>query len=166
MYYILKGYDYWLSVGTMGASCHYPIRLPKIVRVPEQARKLVEAAKGSRSETLLVVALTTGMRRGELLGLKWQENDLVFCNIYGNFLHPYRLYVMFNKMLEDAGVPRIRFHDLRHSAATILLSMGINIKVVQEILGHSRISMTLDIYSHVLPGMQEDAAEKISRLLY
>jgi integrase len=58
----------------------------------------------------------------------------------------------------------IRFHDLRHSAAMILLSMGVNVKVVQEILGHSRISMTLDTYSHVLPGMQEEAVEKISSL--
>ena len=58
----------------------------------------------------------------------------------------------------------MRFHDLWHSAATILLSMGVNIKVVREILGHSRINMTLSVYSHVLPGMQEDAAEKISGL--
>ncbi len=71
---------------------------------------------------------------------------------------------MFNKVLEDAGIARIRFHDLRHSAATILLSMGVNIKVVQEILGHSRVDMTLDVYSHVLPGMQEDAAVKMSKL--
>ncbi|MGZ3645675.1 MAG: tyrosine-type recombinase/integrase, partial [Ktedonobacteraceae bacterium] len=66
--------------------------------------------------------------------------------------------------LEEAGVQNIRFHDLRHSAATILLSMGVNVKVVQEMLGHSRISMTLDTYSHVLPGMQEEAVEKISGL--
>jgi len=71
---------------------------------------------------------------------------------------------MFNKVLEDAGIARIRFHDLRHSGATILLSMGVNIKVVQEILGHSRVDMTLDVYSHVLPGMQEDAAVKMSKL--
>ncbi|HEX6479072.1 MAG TPA: tyrosine-type recombinase/integrase [Ktedonobacteraceae bacterium] len=58
----------------------------------------------------------------------------------------------------------MRFHDLRHSAATILPSMGINIKVVQEMLGHSRISTTLGVYSHVLPGMQEEAAEKIGDL--
>jgi len=97
-------------------------------------------------------------------GPKWQENDLIFCNLYRNFLHPYRLYLMFNKVLDEAGIPRLRFHDLRHSAATILLSMGINVKVVQEILGRSRVSMTLDIYSHVLPGMQEDAAVKMSKL--
>ena len=67
-------------------------------------------------------------------------------------------------MLEEARALRVRFHDLLHSAATILLSMGVNVKVVQEILGHSRVGMTLEIYSHVLPGMQEDAAEKVSRL--
>ena len=71
---------------------------------------------------------------------------------------------MFNKVLADAGVPHVRFHDLRHSAATILLSMGVNVKIVQEMLGHSRVGMTLDVYSHVLPGMQEDAAERISKL--
>ncbi|MGZ3611089.1 MAG: site-specific integrase, partial [Ktedonobacteraceae bacterium] len=97
-------------------------------------------------------------------GTKWIENDLVFCNAYGNFLHPARLYMMFHKVLAEADVQNIRFHDLRHSAATILLSMGVNVKVVQEMLGHSRISMTLDTYSHVLPGMQEEAVEKISGL--
>lgn len=71
---------------------------------------------------------------------------------------------MFNKMLDEAEIPRLRFHDLRHSAATILLSMGVNVNVVQEILGHSRVSMTLEVYSHVLPGMQEDAAVKMSKL--
>ncbi|MGZ3626551.1 MAG: site-specific integrase [Ktedonobacteraceae bacterium] len=91
-------------------------------------------------------------------GSKWTENDLVFCNV----LHPARLYLMFQRVLEEAGVPHIRFHDLRHSAATILLSMGVHVKVVQEMLGHSRISMTLDTYSHVLPGMQEAAVEKLS----
>lgn len=61
----------------------------------------------------------------------------------------------FNKVLKGAGLPHIRFHDLRHSAATILLSWGTHPKVVQEILGHSQISMTLHTYSHVLPSMQE-----------
>jgi integrase len=56
-----------------------------------------------------------------------------------------------------AGLPAIRFHDLRHSAATFLLSLGVHPKVVQEMLGHTQISMTMDIYAHVLPGMQQDA---------
>jgi integrase len=67
-------------------------------------------------------------------------------------------------VLKDAGLPDVRFHDLRHSAATILLSMGVHPKVVQEILGHSQISMTLDTYSHVLPSMQQEAMDKLDDL--
>jgi len=65
----------------------------------------------------------------------------------------------FQKVLERVGLPHLRFHDLRHSAATILLTMGVHPKVVQELLGHSQISMTMDIYSHVLPSMQKDAMD-------
>ena len=61
-------------------------------------------------------------------------------------------------------LPIIRFHDLRHTAATIMLSQGVHPKIVQERLGHSTISMTLDTYSHVLPTMQKEAAEKLDRL--
>ena len=66
----------------------------------------------------------------------------------------------FQKLLKEAGLPHLRFHDLRHSAATILLSMGVHAKVVQELLGHSNISMTMDIYSHVVPSLQKDAMDK------
>ncbi len=89
----------------------------------------------------------------------------MFCNVSGNFLHPFRLYTPFDKVLVDAGLPHMHFHDLRHSAATILLAMGVNIKVVQEILGHSQVNMTLGIYSHVLPGMQEEAMGRMNDLL-
>ncbi len=68
-------------------------------------------------------------------------------------------------LLERAGLPHMRFHDLRHSCASLLLAEGVHPKVVQEMLGHSSISVTLDIYSHVLPSMQADAAEKMDRLL-
>jgi integrase len=57
----------------------------------------------------------------------------------------------------------MRFHDLRHSAATILLSMGVNVKVIQELLGHANISITLDIYSHVTPAMQHEAMKDLDR---
>ena len=67
-------------------------------------------------------------------------------------------------LLKAAGLPRIRFHDLRHSAATILLSMGVHPKVVQELLGHSSISMTIDTYSHILPSMQQEAMHKLDDL--
>jgi integrase len=65
--------------------------------------------------------------------------------------------------LERAGLPRICFHDLRHTAATILLAQGVHPKVVQEMLGHSTITMTMDIYSHVTPTMQEEAAAKMEK---
>lgn len=68
-------------------------------------------------------------------------------------------------MLEQAGLQRLRFHDLRHTAATLLLAEGIHPKVVQEMLGHSTISLTLDTYSHVIPDLQREAAEKMQALL-
>ena len=68
-------------------------------------------------------------------------------------------------MLKKAGLPDIRFHDLRHSAATMLLAMKAHPKVVQELLGHNQISMTMDIYSHVLPTMQEEAMDKMNDAL-
>ena len=71
----------------------------------------------------------------------------------------------FRPLLERAALPRIRFHDLRHTHATLLLTQGVNPKVVQERLGHSQIGITLDTYSHVVPTLQRDAAEKIDGLL-
>ena len=62
-------------------------------------------------------------------------------------------------------MPDIRFHDLRHTAATLLLQQGVNPKVVQERLGHSDVTLTLNTYSHVMPSMQDDAAEKLDQLL-
>jgi integrase len=97
-------------------------------------------------------------------GSSWQDRNLVFCNRRGGFLFPDRLLQKFYRVLEDAGLPRMRFHDLRHSAATILLSMGVNIKVVQEILGHSQVSLTLRKYGHVLPTMQQEAMNKMDEL--
>ena len=61
-------------------------------------------------------------------------------------------------LLKRAGLPRVRFHDLRHTCATLLLSKNVNPKVVSEMLGHATIAITLDTYSHVLPTMQESAA--------
>ena len=72
----------------------------------------------------------------------------------------------FHRVVERSGVPKIRFHDLRHTAATLLLGARVNPKVVSEMLGHSAISITLDIYAHVLPDMQQDAATTMQGLLF
>ena len=90
----------------------------------------------------------------------WVERDLVFTTAQGNYIALTTLRRAFNSILKKAGLPHMRFHDLRHSAATILLSRGTHPKVVQEILGHSQIAMTLDVYSHVLPSMQEDVTKR------
>ncbi len=71
----------------------------------------------------------------------------------------------FRLILVKAGLPIIRFHDLRHSAASLLLSLGVHAKIVQELLGHSQISLTLDTYSHVLPSLQEEAVSRLNTLL-
>jgi integrase len=198
----------------------------------EQAHLLLEHARGEQSEALLILALTTGMRRGELVALRWsdihfeeaylqirrsartaahgyglqitepktrssrrkivlsplvtraltqhrvrqeeareaaanawQASDLVFCGRHGEYLDPDTLRNWLKKILKEAGLPSIRFHDLRHSAATLLMEMGVHVKVVKELLGHSNASMTLNVYSHVLPSLQQDAMQKLSDLL-
>ena len=95
----------------------------------------------------------------------WQDYDYVFCTLAGTHLGPNHVVEEFKKLLTRAGLPDIRFHDLRHSAATLLLSLGIHPKVVQELLGHTQISMTMDVYSHVLPGMQQDAMRQLDAAL-
>ena len=75
------------------------------------------------------------------------------------------VYRSFKPLLRRAGLKGIRFRDLRHTFATLMLEQGENPKVVQEILGHSQISLTLDTYSHVLPGIQEEAIGRLGRLL-
>ena len=71
----------------------------------------------------------------------------------------------FLPLLEQTGLPRIRFHDLRHTAATLLLGQRVHPKVVAEMLGHARISTTLDLYSHVTPTMQREATEAMNTVL-
>jgi integrase len=101
----------------------------------------------------------------QFAGDRWQENDLVFPSSIGTPMEWRNMVRDFKDTLQRAGLPNIRFHDLRHTAATLMLKQGIHPKVVQERLGHSQISLTLDTYSHVLPSMQEEAAEKLDQLL-
>ncbi len=194
----------------------------------EQVRVLFAAASerqgkaGDRLEALYVVAVTAGLRRGELLGLKWEDVDLeagmiqvrrtlsepkggyifeapksgkgrqirlarkaatalrehrkrqlaermehaglwqdhglVFPSTVGTPLSGGNLTRAFKAMLKRAVLPEIRFHDLRHTCATLLLRQGVNPKYVQDLLGHADISLTLNVYSHVLPDMGDAAA--------
>jgi integrase len=189
----------------------------------EQVRALFEAASSHRLEALYVVAVSAGLREGELLALRWedvdleagtlqvrrvlsearsgrifeapksgkgrnirltrkaiaalrahrkrqleermaraglwQEQGLVFPSSVGTPLSARNLQRHFKTLLERAGLPRsFRFHDLRHTCATLLLRQGVHAKYVQELLGHADISLTLNVYSHVLPDMGDAAA--------
>jgi integrase len=91
--------------------------------------------------------------------------DLVFARYDGTPLDPGTVQRTFRKVLEDAGIPRIRFHDLRHSHASHLLQAGVHPKIVQERLGHSSIAVTIDTYSHLVPSLQEMAAQRIETII-
>jgi integrase len=78
--------------------------------------------------------------------------------VYGDLRTPGSLYYHFKRLIKKAGLPDRRFHDLRHTAATILLLRGVNVKLVSEMLGHSDITMTLRVYGHLLPHTHEQAA--------
>ena len=94
----------------------------------------------------------------------WPDYDLVFCTNTGKPISGRNLLKYFHRLLEKANLPKMRFHDLRHTMATLLLP-SVHPKLVQERLGHSRINTTLDVYSHVLPDIQEQAAEEMDNIL-
>lgn len=98
-------------------------------------------------------------------GPAWQEADLIFTTRRGSPVDQRRMTDDFKRILRKAGLPNIRFHDLRHTAASLMLQSGIHPKVVQERLGHADISLTLNTYSHITPALQSDAAETIAALL-
>jgi len=205
---------------------------------PDEIRTLLAAVHGHRLEAMFVVAVSSGLRMGELLGLSWPDVDLergsltvraalakiegewdlvppksstsrrtialpelgvvalrahrtrqleerlrsggvwdpsreghdepwnlVFATATGRPLDGPNVSRTFHAILEAAALPRRRFHDLRHSAATALLVAGVSARVVQSILGHSQISLTLGTYSHAIPELQMDAAERMDALL-
>lgn len=221
-----KALDHAVKWGLISRNVCDLVELPASIRQEmqyltlEQAKCLLEAAKDYKLEALLTLSVTTGIREGELLSLRWSDVDLekkrlsvrrtlthagtygileseaktaagkrqmvlpdfvvralklhrkeqqvmrqraskwlnenyVFCSRFGNHIQETNLRKKFKKVLAQAQLPNIRFHDLRHSAATILLAMGVHPKIVQEILGHSNIAITLDMYSHVIPTMHE-----------
>lgn len=198
----------------------------------EQLARLFKVARESRIYIAILLAATTGARRGEILALRWGDLDLesgtavavirrslqltksgisfkepktrgssrtitlplltitalrehrkeqtreklllgpeyidggLVCALRDGLpINPCRLSKTFLEIVRKSGVSRVRFHDLRHTHATLLLQQGVNPKVVSERLGHASVSVTLDAYSHVLPCMQADAARKINTAL-
>jgi integrase len=187
---------------------------------PEQARHMLAAADGDPLEPLYRLAVTAGLRLGELLALRWPEVDLerhtlsvvatleqrtgyepvvaepktarsrrqvqlgsatvealrrhrqaqpgigfVFTRSDGRPLSSSMVDKAWRGLNDRAGVPAVRFHDLRHTAATLLLGRGVHPKIVSEMLGHATVAITLDLYSHVTPTMQREAAVMMDELL-
>lgn len=99
-------------------------------------------------------------------GSMYQDHNLVVCTAIGTPVIPRNLLRSFYRIMEEADVPRIRFHDLRHTVASLILGQGVNSKIVQEILGHADVRITLDIYSHVLPSVHKDTAQEYGDLLF
>jgi integrase len=217
----------------VGAVAHAP-RLRSIPKHEAQAwtaaqlQAFLHAAGGHRLFPALWVAANTGVRRSELLGLRWGDIDLdkatmsinralvaigyeltesrgktansrrsidldattvdvltawrtwqsterlaahlkptdrVFTGTDGQDVHPHAISQAFERIARRAGVPVVRFHDLRHTHATLLIKEGVPVKVVSERLGHATTAFTMETYQHVLPGMQADAARTFARLI-
>jgi len=212
---------------TDAASRPRPVRTEMKTLSEDEVRRLFETTEDDRMHALWVLLVTTGLRLGEALGLRWddldpesgrlavrralqrqrgnglvfvepktgksrrtvhlaagtlrvlsehrqrqrearllngpawQEGNLVFCTDIGRPLEGGQVSWRFHKALGLAGLPRIRLHDLRHTAATILLTRGVHPKVVQEMLGHSTVTLTLDVYSHVVPALHAEAAAQM-----
>ncbi len=197
----------------------------------EQARTFITAAKGHPNETLFFLALTTGMRKGEILGLmwtdvdweksilrvdrqlqpvsyeggalvptktksgrrhimvgkvaiallkehrerqemqkavagnRWKEHGMIFTTSIGTYIDQTKVSRAFKQILQQAGLPDIRFHDLRHTSISILLDNGTPVNTVQSRAGHSKASVTTDIYGHAMARSQEAAARMIEEIV-
>lgn len=197
----------------------------------DEARQFLTAVRGHRLHALFELALHTGLRKGELLGLRWEDLDLdrgtaairrtlqrtstgglttlptktraserrialptrcvqslkrhheqqqrereaagttwqpdghVFTTVLGRPIDPTNLTRTFTTLLRKVGLRRIRFHDLRHSTATLLLEQGVELVVIKELLGHAHIGVTATVYAHVRLGLQRDAIDTLDRAL-
>jgi len=98
------------------------------------------------------------------LGDHWKEQDLIFPSSVGTPTRPGKILVRFKRLIKRAGLPEIRFHDLRHTAASLMLNNGIPLIVVSRRLGHAQPSITLNVYGHMIPMMQEQAAELMDKI--
>lgn len=135
---------------------------------------IVDEPKTTRSSrTIAVDPITVAVLRHvqqrqdaqrQLRGSAWHPGDYVFTREDGSPWHPEYVSKRFAVLVKRAGLPRIRLHDLRHTHASLALRGGVHLKVMQERLGHSSISVTANMYSHVAPGLQHDAATRIADL--
>ncbi len=149
---------------------------PQRVKMPgeKKGRLLLKEPKRSSRRTLnlpgvIVSELLEQRRRQEeeraLAGSRWKEAGFVFASGIGTPIEPRNLERASSEIVKAAGLPRVRVHDLRHTAATLLLAQGVHPRVVMELLGHSQIAVTMNTYSHVVPSLRKEAAEKMEAVL-
>lgn len=128
-----------------------------------------KTGKGRRSVALddgtVKVLRTHRAAQALARGEDYDDHDLIVASPKGTPIHPQTFSETFDRLVRESGLPRIRLHDLRHTHATLSLQAGVHPKVVSERLGHANISITLDTYSHAIPGMESDAAEMVAKLV-
>lgn len=125
----------------------------RMLRVPAAAMKALREHRVRQMEERMAA------------GDRWRDSGLVFTTTIGTPLDPRNVLRHFSRVLSAAGIAHVRFHDLRHSCATLLLAQGVPARVVQDILGHSAIRVTMDTYAHVMPSMREDAMRAMDSVL-
>ena len=95
---------------------------------------------------------------------RWKEYGLIFSIVYGGYFNGNRVWYLFKKLLKEAGLPDVRFHDLRHGAATVLIAAKVDLKAVSELLEHSSVAITVDVYQSVLPQQQQEIVKRMDDL--
>lgn len=132
-----------------------------------------KTAKGRRTIALdaATVVVLREWRQRQLqerlaAGPAWQDRGLVLTWPDGSFVHPNLPTKWIRKLADQIGLPRIRLHDARHSFATLALESGVDVKIVSERLGHANTSITRDVYQHVSPAMDQEAADRVSRAIF
>lgn len=176
----LRWQDVDLDTGTLTVRRSLQ-RIPKPLRGPDDGGygehyRLVEPKTSRSRRTLTMPAIVMAALRDHRVrqrkeqlaaGPAWQGErwGLVFATTIGTPLDARNVSHRFEALLVRAGLPRVRFHDLRHSAATLMLAQGVSPRVIMETLGHSQIAMTMNLYAHVMPTMQRDAADRMDALL-
>ena len=120
---------------------------------------------GSETVNILTHHYKTQLDESANAGNKWQDHGLIFPSSVGTPFSPSNVLKTFGTLRDEAGLPKIRFHDLRHTAASLMLNNGVDVLIVSKRLGHSKPSITLDVYGHLIPSSQEKAADLIDTLI-
>lgn len=132
---------------------------------PKTARSRRSVALDTETVTALRSWRADQLEERLAWGEAWQETGMLFTREDGSLIHPDAFSAWWSRHLRQSGLPRIRFHELRHTHASLALLAGVPAKVVSERLGHATVAFTLDVYSHTIPSLHQDAAEKIAALL-